>query len=191
MAKKEAEVTAEAEPALVKVPDEVIMDKIMVLRNKKVMIDRDLAILYGVTTKRLNEQVKRNSKRFPDDFMFQVTAEEKEQLIGMFEHLNGLKYSPVLPYVFTEHGAVMLASILNSDQAIAVNIQIVRVFTQIRQMLTDNTELRLEIEKVKNKLDNHDKNIELVFQYLDELLEQKEKPNPPRKRIGYKPDSEE
>lgn len=187
MAKKEAGNA----PTLVEIPDEVIMDKIMVLRNKKVMIDRDLAELYGVTTKRLNEQVKRNSKRFPDDFMFQVTAAEKEQLINMFAHLNGLKYSPVLPYAFTEHGAVMLASILNSDQAIAVNIQVVRVFTQIRQMLTDNTELRLEIEKIKNKLDNQDKNIELVFQYLDELLEQKEKPNPPRKRIGYKPDPEE
>jgi hypothetical protein len=184
MAKKETEHT------LVKVPDEVIIDKIIVLRNKKVMIDRDLATLYGVTTKRLNEQVKRNIKRFPGDFMFQVTTEEKEQLIFMFEHLNGLKYSPVLPYVFTEHGAVMLASVLNSEQAISVNIQIVRVFTHIRQMLTDNTELRLEIEKIKNKLDNHDKNIELVFQYLDELLEQKEKPSPPRKRIGYKPDNE-
>jgi hypothetical protein len=184
MAKKEAEAT------MAKVPDEVIIDKIIVLRDKKVMIDRDLAALYGVTTKRLNEQVKRNSRRFPDDFMFQVTAEEKEQLISTFEHLDSLKYSPGLPYVFTEHGAVMLASVLNSDQAIAVNIQIVRVFTRIRQMLTDNTELRLEIAQIKKKLDNQDKNIEVVFQYLDELLEQKEKPAPPRKQIGYKPDNE-
>jgi len=176
--------------ALVKVPDEVIIDRIIVLRDKKVMIDRDLAVLYGVTTRRLNEQVKRNSKRFPDDFMFQVTAEEKDMLILMFDHLDSLKYSPVLPYVFTEHGAVMLASVLNSDQAIAVNIQIVRVFTRIREMLADNTELRLEIEKIKHKLDSHDKNIELVFKYLDELLEKQEKPTPPRKRIGYKPDTE-
>ncbi|MGI4804257.1 MAG: ORF6N domain-containing protein [Janthinobacterium lividum] len=123
MAKKETAM----ERLLVEVPDEAIIDKIVVLRNKKVMVDRDLASLYGVTTKRLNEQVKRNIKRFPDDFMFQVTAAEKEQLILMFGHLNSLKYSPVLPYVFTEHGAVMLASILNSDQAILVNIQIVRV----------------------------------------------------------------
>jgi len=84
----------------------------------------------------------------------------------------------------------MLASVLNSDQAIAVNIQIVRVFTRIREMLSDNTELRLEIEEIKHKLDKHDKNIELVFKYLDELLEKKEQPNPPRKRIGYKPDTE-
>src|SRR5271163_3750415 len=102
-----------AKEVLVKVPDEVIINKIIVLRDKKVMIDRDLAMLYGVTTKRLNEQVRRNIKRFPDDFMFQVTADEKEELIKMFEHLDSLKYSTVLPYVFTEHGAVMLASVLN------------------------------------------------------------------------------
>lgn len=171
---------------LVKVPDEVIIERIIVLRDKKVMVDQDLAVLYGVSTKRLNEQVKRNSKRFPDDFMFQVTAVEKEQLIQLFEHLDSLKYSSVLPYVFTEHGAVMLASVLNSDQAIAVNIQIVRVFTRIREMLSDNTAIRLEIEKIKNKLDNQDKNIELVFQYLDELLKKQEKPNLPRNPIVYK-----
>jgi len=106
----------EIKTVLVKVPDEIIIERIIVLRGKKVMIDRDLAALYGVTTKRLNEQVKRNSKRFPDDFMFQVTAAEKEQLVQMFEHLTSLKYSPVLPYVFTEHGAVMLASVLNSEK---------------------------------------------------------------------------
>lgn len=169
--------------SIVKVPDEIIINKIIVLRDKKVMLDRDLAALYGVTTKRLNEQVKRNIKRFPDDFMFQITKKEKENIILHFGHLAPLKFSSVLPYVFTEHGAVMLASILNSDKAIKVNIQIVRVFTQIRQMLTDNTELRLEIEKIKKKVDNHNQNIELVFKYLDQLLEKKEKP---RKKIGYK-----
>lgn len=138
-----------------------------------------------MTTKRLNEQVKRNNKRFPNDFMFQVTKEEKEQIALQFKHLNRLKFSPVLPYVFTEYGAVMLASILNSTKSIEVNIQIVRVFTNIRQMLADNTELRLEIEKIKKKMDNHDKNIEQVFQYLDELLEKKENPKD-RKQIGYK-----
>ena len=171
--------------SLVKIPDEIIINKIIVLRDKKVMIDRDLAELYGVTTKRLNEQVKRNLKRFPDDFMFQITKAEKEEIILQFEHLNALKFSPVLPYVLTEHGAVMLASVLNSDKAIEVNIQIVRVFTQIRQMLVDNTDLRIEIEKIKKKMDNHSKNIEVVFQYLDELLEKKENPKP-RKQIGFK-----
>ena len=171
--------------ALVKVPDEIIINKIIVLRDKKVMLDRDLAELYGVTTKRLNEQVKRNLKRFPEDFMFQLTKKEKEEIITHFEHLNVLKFSAVLPFVFTEHGAVMLASVLNSDKAIEVNIQIVRVFTSIRQALSDNTELRLEIEKIKKKTENNTKNIEVVFQYLDELLEKKEHPTP-RTKIGYK-----
>lgn len=171
--------------ALVKVPDEIIINKIIVLRNKKVMLDRDLAELYGVTTKRLNEQVKRNLKRFPEDFMFQITQKEKEEIILHFEHLNVLKFSPVLPFVFTEHGAVMLASVLNSDKAIEVNIQIVRVFADIRQALSDNTELRLEIEKIKKKMENNTKNIEIVFQYLDELLEKKENTKP-RTKIGYK-----
>ena len=176
----------ESKKLLVKIPDEIIINKIIVLRDKKVMIDRDLAELYGITTKRLNEQVKRNLKRFPADFMFQITKEEKDGVILQFEHLQGLKFSAVLPYVFTEHGAVMLASVLNSDKAIEANIQIVRVFTHIRQMLSDNTELRLEIEYIKKKVINHDKNIELVFQYLDELLEKQEQRKPSKNPIGFK-----
>lgn len=171
---------------IVSIPDEVVISKIIVLRDRKVMIDRDLATLYGMTTKRLNEQVKRNQKRFPEDFMFQITKEEKEMIILQFSNLAPLKYSKVLPYVFSEHGAVMLASILNSEKAIEMNIQIVRVFTKIRQMVLDNTELRLEIEHIKKKIDTHDKNIELVFKYLDELLEKKQEPYPERKSIGYK-----
>lgn len=169
--------------SLVKIPDEVIINKIIVLRDKKVMIDRDLAELYGVTTKRLNEQVKRNPKRFPIDFMFQITKEEKEQIILQFDHLKGLKFSPVLPYVFSEHGVLMLSSVLNSDKAIEVNIQIIRVFTYIRQALTENTELRLAIEKLEKKTDNNTKNIEIVFKYFDELTNKKQKPRTP---IGYK-----
>ncbi|MFD1629961.1 ORF6N domain-containing protein [Pseudopedobacter beijingensis] len=174
----------------VSIPDELVINKIIVIRGNRVMIDRDLAELYGVTTKRLNEQVKRNQKRFPEDFMFQITKDEKEEIIRQFKHLSSLKYSSVLPYVFTEHGAVMLASILNSDRAIEVNIQIVRVFTKIQKMLTDNTELRLELEQIRKKVDNQDKNIELVFKYLDELLEEKNVPASPRKSIGYKTWSE-
>src|SRR5690606_1373084 len=92
-----------------------------------------------------------------------------------------------LPYVFTEHGVLMLSSVLNSKQAIQVNIQVMRIFTKVRQMLADNTEIRLEVEKIKNKLENQDKNMEIVFKYLDELLEKGNKPNSPRKRIGFKP----
>ncbi|MDB5146198.1 MAG: DNA-binding protein [Mucilaginibacter sp.] len=174
------------------ITEETVINKIYLIRDKKVMIDRDLAEMYGVETRILNQAVKRNEKRFPDDFMFQLTIQEledwKSQNVMSNKEKMGLRK---LPNVFTEQGIAMLSSVLNSETAIDVNIQIIRIFTRIRKMLTDHTELRLEIESIRKKVDNHDKNIELVFQYLDELLEQKEKPNPPRKRIGYKPDSEE
>lgn len=128
------------------VPDEMVMSKILLIRGKKVMIDRDLAELYGIPTKRLNEQVKRNVKRFPGDFMFQLTAEEKEEVVAFCDHLKILKYSPVLPQVFTEYGAVMLASVLNSDRAIKVNVQIVRIFIQMRELLMTNQEILLKLE---------------------------------------------
>ncbi len=165
-------------------PDELVMNKIYIIRNQKVMLDRDLAELYQVETGRLNEQVKRNLKRFPEDFMFQLTQSEFENLISQFA-ISSWGGTRKMPYVFTEQGVVMLSSVLNSDRSIAVNIQIMRIFTKVRQMLTDNTELRLDIEKIKKKLDNQDKNMEIVFRYLDELLEKKENPKP-RPKIGYK-----
>ena len=152
------------------------MSKILHIRGKKVMIDRDLAELYGVTTKRLNEQVKRNTKRFPEDFMFQLNVEEKEQVVAKCDHLKTLKYSPVLPYVFTEYGAVMLASLLNSERAIEVNIQIVRIFTRMREMLTTNQEILLKLEPLEKKVSGHDEDIQLIFKYLKKLL------TPPRIR---------
>ena len=169
------------------VPDEIIMNKIYYIRGQKVMLDSDLAELYGVETRRLNEQVARNADRFPEDFMFRLNENEFESLMSQFatSKRGGRRK---LPYMFTEHGVLMLSSILNSKQAIQVNIQVMRIFTRIRQMFVDNTEIRLEIEKIKNKLDNQNKNMEIVFKYLDELLEKQERPNPPRKRIGYKPD---
>ncbi len=174
---------AKKESSLV-VPDEVVMNKIYVIRNQKVMRDKDLAELYQVETRILNQQVQRNLKRFPDDFMFQLTESEFKSLISQFV-ISNRGGTRKLPFVFTEQGVAMLSGILNSDRAIAVNIQIMRIFTRVRQMLTDNTELRLDIEKIKKKLDNQDKNMEIVFRYLDELLEKKESPKP-RAKIGYK-----
>lgn len=173
--------TKENTPAI---PDEIIMNQIYYFREQKVMIDRDLAELYQVETRRLNEQVKRNIKRFPSDFMFQLTQNEFDILISQNATSNwgGTRK---LPYAFTEQGVAMLSGILSSDRAIAVNIQIMRIFTKIRQMLLDNTELRLAIEELRTKTNNNTKNIELVFQYLDELLDKKENPVP-RKQIGYK-----
>ncbi len=167
------------------VPDELVMNKIYFIRNQKVMLDSDLAELYGVTTGNLNKAVKRNIKRFPEDFMFQLTHNEYDSLKFQIGILKKGQHSKYLPYVFTEQGVAMLSGVLSSDRAIAVNIQIMRIFTRIRQMLSDNTELRLEVEKIKKKLDNQDKNMEIVFQYLDELIEKKETPKP-RKQIGFK-----
>lgn len=145
------------------VTDELLLNKIYFVREQKGMLDEDLAVLYGVSTKRLNEQVSRNIGRFPEDFMFKLTDQEYETLKSRIatSKKGGRRY---LPNVFTEHGVLMLSSVLNSQQAIEVNIQIMRIFTRIRQTLLNNTELRLEIEKIKIKLDNQDKNMKTVFE---------------------------
>jgi len=171
------------------IPDEIVINKIYQIRGQKVMLDRDLADLYQVTTSNLNKAVQRNLKRFPEDFMFQLNKEEFQNLIfqnGTSSWGGTRKH----PYAFTEQGVAMLSGILNSERAITVNIQILRIFTRIRQFLSDNTELRLEIEKIKKKLENQDKNMEVVFQYLDELLDKKDKPQEERAKIGYKLGSE-
>ena len=168
------------------IPEELIVSKIYLIRGQKVMIDRDLSEMYGVETRVLNQAIKRNAKRFPPDFMFQLTVQElsdwKSQNVISNKEKMGLRK---LPKVFTEQGVAMLSSVLNSETAIAVNIRIIRTFTRIRQMLTDHTELRLEVEQIKKKLDHQDKNMEAVFQYLDELLVRNEAPDKGRKSIGY------
>ena len=167
------------------IPDELIMSKILFIRDQKVMIDRDLAELYGVTTKRLNEQVKRNINRFPNNFMFQLTEIEKGYVVANCDHLKKLKFSSTLPFVFTEHGTMMLGNVLNSERAVAFSIRIIEVFVKMREFLSDNLTTKLEIEEIKKKLINHDKNIELVFNYLDELIE-KQDIKIERNKIGYK-----
>lgn len=169
------------------IPDEILMSKIFMIRGQKVMIDRELAKLYGVETKQLKRQVNRNLERFPHDFMFELNKEEFEDWRRQFGTSNssdkmGLRYAP---YVFTEHGVLMLSSVLNSPKAIKVNIQIMRIFTRVRQALTDNTELRLAIEKLERKTDHNTKSIEMVFQYIDELSDKK-RISRARKQIGYK-----
>jgi S-adenosylmethionine synthetase len=168
------------------IPDDIVISKIYFIRNQKVMLDRDLATLYGVETKRLKEQVKRNLDRFPEDFMFELTNIEFENWRSQIEMSNavkmGLRYAPM---AFTEHGVLMLPSVLNSGKAIQANIQIMRIFTKTRQLLTDNSDLRIEFEIMKKKIENQGKNIELVFQYVDELMEKKEI-IPEREKIGYK-----
>lgn len=167
------------------IPDDVILNKIYIIRGMKVMLDRDLAELYNVETKRLKEAVRRNIKRFPQDFMFEMSKTELEIWRTQFATSNadkvGLRYPP---FCFTEQGVTMLACTLNSDRAIDINIQIVRIFTRMREAISNQLNLQLEIVEIKKKLINHDKNIELVFNYLDELIEKQKKPKP-RKRIGF------
>ena len=170
---------------------QTIENKIYVIRGQKVMLDEDLAELYGIETRLINQAVKRSPERFPGDFMFQLTENEydslRSQIVISKKGRGGRRY---LPMVFTEYGVLMLSSVLNSPRAIQVNIQIMRLFARIRQMLSDNTELRLEIEQIKKKVNNHDQNIEIVYSYLDELAEKydkstKEKPET-KNKIGFK-----
>lgn len=156
------------------VSDELIMNRILFIRGINVMIDSDLAELFDVSTKRLNEQVKRNIKRFPEDFMFQLTEKEKEKVVAICDHLNKLKFSSFLPFVFTEHGTVMLASILNSERAIHVNIRIVRIFNKMREMLILNKDAAFEVERINRQLSDHEDKIVLVFEYLKQFERAKE-----------------
>ncbi len=173
----------------ISIPDEIISSKIYLIREKKVMLDKDLASLYGVTTGNMNKAVKRNIKRFPDDFMFQLTKKEFDNLLFQ-SGISRWGGTRSLPHAFTEQGVAMLSGVLNSDRAIQVNIQIMRIFTKLREMLVENLSLRIEVEAIKKKLINQDKSIELVFSYLDELIEKQEKPKP-RKHIGFKISKEE
>jgi len=166
------------------VPDEVVVSKILWIREKKVMIDKDIAELYNITTKRLNEQVKRNIKRFPEDFMFQLTDEEKSKVVANCDHLKTLKYSPNLPYAFTEHGAVMLASVLNSERAIEVNIQIIRVFNQMREALLNYKNVLLKLEQLERNTLQNTEDIQVVFNYIKQLIMPPEQKN--RKPIGFR-----
>ena len=167
--------------------EETVISKIYMIRNEKVMIDSDLAELYGVETRRLNEQVKRNIERFPDDFMFQLTEFEVENLKSQIA-TSSWGGRRKLPYAFTEHGVLMLSTVLNSDLAIKVNIQIVRVYSKIRNMLATNKDLLVKFDQLETKIANHDNDIMIIMEYLKQLEEVKhqqlEQVN--RKKIGYK-----
>jgi hypothetical protein len=170
---------------MILIPQEQIIHKIVLLREEKVMLDLDLAEMYGVETRVLKQAVRRNIDLFPADFMFELNQKEIELVVSQNvipskQHLGGS-----VPFAFTETGVAMLSSVLKSKRAKEMNIAIIRAFIALRKILLDNTELRLEIADIKRKVDNQDKNIELVFQYLDELMEKKEEPKP-RNPIGYK-----
>ena len=161
------------------IPIERIHKSILLIRRHKVILNRDLAALYGVETKVLNQAVKRNIARFPADFMFQLTKEEKEQVVTNCDHLSSLKFSPALPYAFTEQGVAMLSSVLHSKQAIEVNIAIMRTFVKLREILATNSALRRKIEAMERR---YDEQFKLVFNVLSEMV----MPTPKSKsQIGY------
>ncbi len=180
--KNSLEIQNESESAHVSA--EIINEKILLIRGKKVMLDSDLAVLYEVDTKRINEQIKRNSNRFPEDFMFQLTKEEWFNLKSQ-NATSSWGGRRKLPNVFTEHGILMLSSVLNSEKAIVVNIKIMRVYSKIKQSLLANSELLYRIKEIEKKVGNYKNNIELIFHYLDELRNDRDS-GKPRTKIGYK-----
>ncbi|MEN8247693.1 MAG: ORF6N domain-containing protein [Bacteroidota bacterium] len=165
------------------IPDEVVMNKIYQIRDKKVMLDRDLAELYDVKPIRLREQVKRNKGRFPENFMFQLNEKETEVMVSQNaipskKHLGGS-----LPYVFTEHGVLMLANVLKSGRALQMSVQIIEIFVKLREMLITHKDLLIKVNELESKVTNQDKSIKQIFTYLKQLIQEKNEPLP---QIGFK-----
>jgi ABC-type uncharacterized transport system fused permease/ATPase subunit len=169
---------AKGSSALVAV--EAIASRVIVLRGERVLLDADLAVLYGVTTKAMNQAVKRNADRFPEDFVFQLTSEEKAEVVTNCDHLVRLKFSPTLPYAFTEHGAIMAANVINSHQAIHTSVHVVRAFVRLRQMIATNKALARRLDELEAR---YDRQFKVVFDAIRELMAT---PEPkPRRRIGF------
>ena len=172
------------------VPVEIIQNRIYLIRGYKVMLDKDLAELYGTSARELKQQVRRNIKRFPaDDFMFELTWEEAASSRSQFVILNKGENIKYLPYAFTEQGVAMLSSVLNSDRAVEVNIQIIRVFTKLREIMSTHKDLARKIEdlerKFQEKFQDHDKKIILVFNAIKELLADKEESAKKKGPMGF------
>jgi phage regulator Rha-like protein len=171
------------------IPDEVIVSKIYQFRENKVMLDMDLAEMYGVETKQLKRAVRRNLKRFPPDFMFELSQMELENLRSQFgtSSWGGLRYPPM---AFTEQGIAMLSSILNSDRAIMVNIRIIRIFVKMRELLLNQKDIIAQLKEIAQKVENHDENIHLIFVFLNQLEQdrQQQYDQANRKKIGFRQD---
>jgi len=164
------------------IPLENIGSRIFLIRGQKIMIDRDIAELYGVETKHLNRQVKRNIQRFPEEFMFQLNVEERNQLVSICHRFKTMKHSSSLPYAFTEHGVAMLASVLKSDRAIKISINIIKAFVKLREMLSTNKELAHKLEQLERKTEKHDEEIKLIFDAIRQLMAP---PEPKKRKIGF------
>jgi phage regulator Rha-like protein len=167
----------------VAIADEVLLSKIYLIRNQKVMLDRDLAELYEIKPTRLREQVKRNKARFPENFMFQLTEEEADDMVSQFAIPSKQALGGTFPYVFTEHGVLMLSNVLKSDRAIQMSIRIIEIFVKLRETLLLHKDVALLVEQVEKRMGKQDKKIELLFSYLSQFMEKEDEP---RKPIGFK-----
>jgi len=164
------------------VPEEAIEQKIFLIRGHKVMIDKELAVLYGVKTKALNQAVRRNIGRFPEDFMFILSESEKDELVTNCDRFKSQKHSTSLPYAFTEQGVAMLSSVLKSERAIQMNVAIMRAFVKLRQILSTHKELAQKFKELEGRVDKHDDEISAIFEAIKRLMVQEEKP---KKKIGF------
>ncbi len=164
------------------VPVERVEKTILLVRGQRVILDADLAKLYDVTTKRLNQQVRRNIRRFPSDFIFRLSRDEKAEVVANCNHLSQLKFSRSLPHAFTEHGAIMAASVLNTPSAIEASIFVVRAFVKLREVLATHKELARKFAELEKRIKDHDEQIETIFEAIRQLMAPPEKP---RRRIGF------
>ena len=165
------------------IPVEMIEKKILLIRGQKVMLSTHLAELYGVETRALNQAVKRNIKRFPEDFMFQVNDSEAEQLVSQNVIPHKKYFGGSLPYAFTEQGVAMLSSVLNSERAVQVNIAIMRAFVKLREMLSTNKELAHKFAQLEKKIEKHDDEIKLIFDAIRQLMAP---PETKKRKIGFR-----
>jgi hypothetical protein len=171
--------TTKAAPAITQLPGIAIEQRILNMRGHRVVLDADLAEIYGVQTRALNQAVRRNLDRFPDDFMFQLTASEKREVVTNCDHLSRLRYSPTLPRAFTEHGALMVASVLNSPRAVEISLYVVRAFVRLREMAASNRDLARKLAALESK---YDAQFKTVFAAIRQLMTPSE---PKRRGIGF------
>ncbi len=165
------------------IPHEKIEQRIFLIRSHKIMIDRDLAELYGVETKYLNRQVKRNIQRFPDEFMLQLSSEEKDELVTICHRFRTMKHSSTLPYAFTEHGVAMLASVLKTERAVKISISIIKTFVKLREIVSTHKELAHKLSQLERKIERHDTEIQAIFEAIRQLMTPPEKPH---RKIGFR-----
>ena len=167
------------------IPIDGIASRILLVRGQRVLVDADLAALYGVATKALNQAVKRNTDRFPDDFAFRLTAAEKEEVVTNCDHLRRLRFSAALPYAFTEHGAIMAANVLNSPVAVRTSVHVVRAFVQLREMIASHRALAKRLDQLEAR---YDRQFKVIFDAIRELMTPPEAKS--KRRIGFVSDKE-